>query len=377
MKDQVGFPTEIRSLTGLRGVAAGYVVLYHFLSFGPGLAGNMLRHGYLAVDLFFVLSGFVMAMTYSVDFETKYNPVSHLRFLGKRLGRVYPLYIVATLLCAVLAYSGYLSQTSVSSQSLLGNIFLVQAWGLTDSLDGPAWSISTEMAAYLLFPAFACLMLFRSWGVACVMVFAVVCSLMFVASRSDASINQVVDGLTSRAGLLDVHDCRTVYPMIRCLSGFLLGLFAWRSINIPEVKRLFQRRSMQWMVVSLAFILLAIPRSDVIEILLFVPLVMGLSVTSSSASRFFGFKLIYQLGVISYSLYLAHFPLQQVTEPLIAIAKNHFSHGYSLVGVLLIGPTLAISVFLFHFVESPGRAWSRRLITRGPRVMPVGPAPVN
>ena len=99
---------EIRSLTGLRGIAALYVVLFHYLD---GLSYTtprnvFLAHGYLAVDLFFVLSGFVMTLTYSGMFQAGSSFALFRIFLGRRIARVYPLYFVCTFCGALLVVLG-------------------------------------------------------------------------------------------------------------------------------------------------------------------------------------------------------------------------------------------------------------------------------
>ena len=95
--------SEIRSLTGIRGIAALYVVLFHYLSGRPFTSplSTFLNHGYLAVDLFFALSGFVLALNYSHLFATGLNWPNFLAFLGRRLARIYPLYLVLTLLALI------------------------------------------------------------------------------------------------------------------------------------------------------------------------------------------------------------------------------------------------------------------------------------
>ena len=94
---------EIKSLTGIRGVAAVLVVLYHTATtvgvFAPVMP--ILMHGYIAVDLFFVLSGFVMAVTYRQAFAGKWGTQPYIQFLLKRLGRVYPLYVVLVVVTAI------------------------------------------------------------------------------------------------------------------------------------------------------------------------------------------------------------------------------------------------------------------------------------
>ena len=86
---------DIRSLTGLRGVAAWWVVLYHFNELLPvsvhGWPTALLGRGYLAVDLFFILSGFIIAYNY-LDGFSAFDPRKYLHFLGVRIARIYPLH---------------------------------------------------------------------------------------------------------------------------------------------------------------------------------------------------------------------------------------------------------------------------------------------
>ena len=89
-------PQQIRPLTGIRGLAASYVVAYRAPVLSWIRQSEFLRHGYLAVDLFFVLSGFVMAMSYSRMFASGFSPRHYGAFLIRRLARIYPLYLLVT-----------------------------------------------------------------------------------------------------------------------------------------------------------------------------------------------------------------------------------------------------------------------------------------
>jgi peptidoglycan/LPS O-acetylase OafA/YrhL len=136
-------PGEIRPLTGLRGIAALYVVSYHHrlgVPFSNPLTTS-LAHGYLAADLFFVLSGFVMALTYSHMFARGWSMAAYVRFLGRRAARIYPLYFVATLAAFVFILAGALEAPRLAplGTALTLNLLLIQAWGFVGSLDGPAW----------------------------------------------------------------------------------------------------------------------------------------------------------------------------------------------------------------------------------------------
>src|SRR5215469_7884291 len=88
---------NIRALTSIRGMAAWWVVLYHFREYIPGIAGTVwirvMAHGYLAVDLFFVLSGFVIGLNYASYFQVL--RLNHIcKFLWLRLARIYPLHFI-------------------------------------------------------------------------------------------------------------------------------------------------------------------------------------------------------------------------------------------------------------------------------------------
>jgi peptidoglycan/LPS O-acetylase OafA/YrhL len=169
---------EIRALTGARGMAALLVVIYHFYpsdQMVPAALGHIIGKGYLWVDLFFVLSGFVLALNYAHLFAGAWGLRQWGDFLLRRLGRIYPLYIVLTLatLIVTVALFGRISGeglppgTAVLAHPLrdiTANVLLVQSWGIARSVNGPGWSISTEWAAYILFPLLAALALFsRTW----------------------------------------------------------------------------------------------------------------------------------------------------------------------------------------------------------------------
>lgn len=151
-------PAELPALTVLRGIAAWWIVAYHFreaLLLPPGWADRVLERGYLAVDIFFVLSGFVIALNY-LDRVNPASPRSILLFLGQRLARIYPLHIallVAYLsVPALYALSGKPPPPFYSPRDWLLHATLLQIWGSTAlTWNVPDWSISTELFLYVLF----------------------------------------------------------------------------------------------------------------------------------------------------------------------------------------------------------------------------------
>src|SRR5579875_1569838 len=155
---------EITALTSLRGIAAMAVVMTHFSATAqkacPVLIPSLVPHGYLAVDLFFVLSGFIMSYTYLKSFRQR-GMRAFGGFLSKRIARIVPLnvtvllaIVVAGSASAALLGRNIIYQNYDLPADLLANIFMLQGLGVGKTLNGPAWSVSTEFAAYLLFPFF-------------------------------------------------------------------------------------------------------------------------------------------------------------------------------------------------------------------------------
>ena len=178
---------EIGTLTGLRGVAAAIVMLFHFVNVDPyfqRFLPNLVKRGYLGVDLFFVLSGFVMALTYGELFKHKFCAVDFKTFMMKRVARVYPLYLVITIVFA-LKYLYNFSDDTIYRQyhvvDFIGCLLLLQAWGLGLFFPaGATWSLSAEFLAYLLFPILTHAALGR-WPSALALFTASIASIAFVA----------------------------------------------------------------------------------------------------------------------------------------------------------------------------------------------------
>jgi peptidoglycan/LPS O-acetylase OafA/YrhL len=151
------------ALTGLRAVAAVWVVLFHYrddlLALVPGLAplDTLMGAGYLGVDLFFPLSGFVLAYTYA-DRLGSFSWRESADFVRNRFARVWPVHVLTLNLdLAVAAVVGTLGVGvgghRRTPQAYVENVAMVHTWfNDRPSFNGPAWSISSEWFAYLLAP---------------------------------------------------------------------------------------------------------------------------------------------------------------------------------------------------------------------------------
>jgi peptidoglycan/LPS O-acetylase OafA/YrhL len=146
------------ALTGLRFIAAMWVVLHHAMRhWRPGIVPvwpivwNVLYYGYQAVGLFFVLSGFILAYSYT-DGAGRLGG-THLAYFVSRVARVYPAYLFAFLLAAGPYFWLNAPTPTTALQVGLHNAVLIQAWTLDNAWNGPGWSLSVEAVFYLLFPA--------------------------------------------------------------------------------------------------------------------------------------------------------------------------------------------------------------------------------
>ncbi len=361
-------PGEIRCLTGLRGCAALLVMVYHFTLALP--AGTMplqrvFANGYLWVDLFFVLSGFVLAYGQQGLFTGAYSMPAHVWFLLSRLARVYPLYGVVILESAVLlaVRAGH-----VGASTLGLNLAMLQGWGLAPSLEGAAWSVSTEWAAYLLFPLLlGATVLGARW-------LAVVAGL--AAAAVLAHLAQAAGPFTlpdqGRHGPLDLYSSATIAPLWRCLAEFSLGLLSYRVAN--HLAGLLRRGvwrpgtagALAVAVAGLIVALLSLHGWDLTVVALFCALLVVLSQQRGRLAAMLAAPAPYQLGRWSYSIYLIHdkftHPAQQLRGVL--AARVPFASGLT---VLLAGAAVVgCSALTFVLVEQPLRRAMMQVLQRVP-----------
>jgi peptidoglycan/LPS O-acetylase OafA/YrhL len=149
-------------LDGLRGTAAILVVIYHlFEAYYPVPANHPMHHGYLAVDFFYLLSGFVVGYAY----DDRWGKMSIREFFKIRLIRLHPLVILGVTIGAVCfwfdPYTGLghpVGLLKLTGVMLIGYTLLpgpdVRGWGETHSLDGPCWSLLQEYMANLIYALF-------------------------------------------------------------------------------------------------------------------------------------------------------------------------------------------------------------------------------
>lgn len=346
---------EIRSLTGLRGVAATLVMLDHYaaLDFTAAFPANLLPHMYVAVDVFMVLSGFVLARSYEARFTGPDKQAAFGLFLRHRIARLYPLYLLATLVCFGLVRMGWLTFLTPdgSLPALAANLLAIQTWLWPgSSLDGPGWSISAEWAANLLFPLLLPALLHRSTARAAVAAgaaFAVLAlSAVLWGQLFDVKTRFVVNMITGMPALG------------RCVSEFALGIFAWRLRSVLPAARVLARDGVQAGLLALMLLLLPAPRLDLLFVALSVLLILGLSFDRSAIARWLGSGVVRRLGVISYSIYLLHITLLPVRDGLAgALAPAGIPAPWAVAVLCTAGLCLALATLTHRFVEKPAQLW--------------------
>lgn len=361
---------EIRALTGIRGVAALLVVVYHwampYMSQGS-VAFRLFGRGYLFVDLFFVLSGFMMALNYGHLFEDHVRWPAIRFFFLRRFARVYPLYFVvmlALIVFQVTAYrdftdhNGWLAvQLSHPVREIAMNLFLMQTWGFPlPSIVGQAWSISTETAAYVLFPVLAGLVLrARPAGLLGIILAA--------AFATAVAAWMVLDDGRFRSGALDIWDGPPA--LLRCLGGFVIGMVLWRVAGWPQMRRVFSN-TFGIAVLGSFVILELLGAPDLGLHALFALLILCLAGNRGIMARLFGSVPVHWLGLVSYAVYLIH---PYFARPLYRFAAAlqpwlPASAAWTLATVLISITVLGLSTLAYTYVETPAR---RRLSRMDPR----------
>lgn len=342
---------DLRALTGMRGIAAWFVVLYHIRLSIAGLPPGwvaVFAKGYLAVDFFFLLSGFVIWLSWGERLRSG-GVRAVPGFLWRRVARIWPLHLVmlaaAVLLALALAATGRRDPADYPFAELPLHIFLIQNWSFTDHLawNDPSWSISAEFAAYLLFPAIT---LSLDWRRVPGIVILAVLAALFV----------LLDAAMAGSPSLGTDIWR--FGLVRCLIEFSAGTatcalwLRWQGRTIPAVLA----------IIAAAGLIGGCIRGAIAETLAVPPalaaLLLALALTSSRRGNPLASAPLHFLGEISYATYLGHFLLFVVFK--LALVDDPRAIPAPLI-LLYLALVLGSSIALYHGVELPAQSWLRRL----------------
>ena len=351
---------EIRSLTGIRGIAALAVVLHHFLpqaSTAMNPVRVVINNAYLAVDLFFLLSGFVLAMTHGHFFARSPTWRDYGNYLRKRFARTYPLYGISTVAAFLILFAGLHSPMERQHlwSTLVANLMLVQTWQSTyKTILIPGWSISTEWAAYFLFPVLILAGL-RTKPVTAGILSCIACAAVISISLASETW---LDEYGWRRGPLDITSTATAAPLLRCLGEFFLGIVVFRlsEAKKPDIAGLVKPLLVN-LAAGAALGLMALRGLDVIVVAMFAATILGLSVDKKSmTTRALSWSPVYGLGLISYSVYLVHWPVLEIADIYFKPHGGLYKMGTAS-ALLLAAAVIPFSTLTYLGIEKPMRKW--------------------
>ncbi len=290
------------ALDSWRGICALFVVMYHFPLHGNLRDLDFFRGGFLFVDFFFVLSGFVVTEAYG----SRLTNLNELRnFIVRRFARVWPLHFAILMIYLaieltrflVIHFSSYTTKTSNvfegsrSIASFLGNLFMVHSMGLFDTLtwNSPSWSISGEFWVYI---CFAFLLLWSK-------------SHFFTLSALMASLAFLL--LTQVP--IDSIDTTYQYGFVRCIFGFFAGVLVWKVRSRWQHKQLPKPWIMEALTMLGIYVFVSFHHYGPLSFLsplVFACAVFIFSFEQGPIAQFLQRGLFPKLATWSYSIYLIH-----------------------------------------------------------------------
>lgn len=369
---------EIKALSGLRIVAAVWVVLFHFRPLleqaAPGFRSALapvLDCGAQGVDLFFILSGFVLTWNYLDRMGDSFSWRSTLHFLWLRLSRVWPVYLVTMHLAALwiiftlnVGHVPSEAAGSLTAMNYVRQFLLVQLWFAPyfdgTSWDGPAWSISAEWLAYLLFGALV-LVIFRiarATRARGLFFLAVAASLPPVVLLMATGLFYTPWSWLPRiimqftAGALVCAAVRKLKPSDRARTGAgiaslllaaaIVGILYWLDANpVPTIY----------------------DSAGLVDVL-FVPLVSTLAIGAGTLPALLSLRPMVYLGHISFSLYMVHELVHTTWNWM--VLQFELQLGSDLAGKAVLLALFAVAIagaaLLYHLVEEPTRKWMRSMM---------------
>jgi peptidoglycan/LPS O-acetylase OafA/YrhL len=335
---------EIKALTSLRGLFAMWVILYHLriLHFGPTPDPfGILSRGYLAVDFFFLLSGFVLASAYG---SRPMGWPDYRRFAIKRAGRMFPLHLAVL---AVLCFLAWLDGNPFSGVQIIEESLLIHRWpgipAAEHAINGPAWSISAEWLVNLMLPVLVIPTLSRSRGVAIAMA-------IIAAS--------VIVGLdVSHRGSLDIAGANSAGPFLRCVAEFMAGMLLFRYLDVARAVSPIAKFGLY----GCAIVALPEGAPDFVMVGLMALCLWALATDAGPLASALSWRPLYGLGVISFSVYLVHEPVLRIARPLVQEVPVGQGWQVALFFAATIGITLLLSTVTYFLIERPARDLSKMI----------------
>lgn len=363
-------------LDGLRGVAALFVIWYHvFEGFATSPIDQRLNHGYLAVDFFFILSGFVIGYAYDDRWKTS---MTRKNFFKRRLIRLHPMVVLGAVLGAITfciqgseQWDGTKVSMSMVMLALLLNLFLIPAVpgtgpevrgnGEMYPLNGPSWSLFFEYIGNILYALFIHRLSTK--------VLTVLVVLSGAGLASFAIFN--LSGYGHLGVGWSLIDYNLIGGFLRMFFAFSIGLLMSRNFKPVHIRGAF------WICSLVLIAFLSVPHiggekepwmngifDSVCTIIIFPMLVyLGASgtTTDKSSSRICKF-----LGDISYPVYIVHYPFMYLFYAWLWSGSENipFEEAWPVALVVFFG-NIVLAYLCLKLYDEPVRKWlSRKYLSR-------------
>jgi len=357
-------------LDGLRGVAAVMVVVFHiFEASATSHFDQIINHGYLAVDFFYVLSGFVIGYAY----DDRWGKLTSGGFFKRRLIRLHPMVVMGMIVGAIGFYFQASNLFPAINQTPVWKMLLVMLIGFTiipvplsldirgwhemHPLNGPGWSLFFEYVANILYALF--IRKFSNKALS-VLVFIAGCALIHLAVTSPKG--DIIGGWSVEPEQLRIGVTRLMYP-------FFAGLLLSRMVKPTQVKHAFLLCSV------LIILILSFPRVggaehlwmnglyDSLSIIILFPLIVYLGASGEIKGKFTS-KISKFLGDISYPIYITHYPLIYIYTAWVIDNKVSLNKALP-VGLLVLLGSIALAYACLKLYDEPVRKWlGKRFLTK-------------
>eukprot|EP01057_Protomagalhaensia_wolfi_P003282 Protomagalhaensia_wolfi_Nauph_80__3281@NODE_333_length_2766_cov_10_232490_g250_i0_p2_GENE_NODE_333_length_2766_cov_10_232490_g250_i0NODE_333_length_2766_cov_10_232490_g250_i0_p2_ORF_typecomplete_len392_score20_21Acyl_transf_3/PF01757_22/5_9e30DUF1624/PF07786_12/0_084DUF1624/PF07786_12/6_2e02_NODE_333_length_2766_cov_10_232490_g250_i021177 len=375
------------TLEGLRGIAAITILLFHLSeTWSKGPAYTVVNHGYLTVEFFYLLSGFVSGYAYRDGLDQ----LTSRSFFMRRIVRLHPLAFAGSLMGGMLFYLGASPQFPAVAQARPWQVFLtmilsmllipipqrwdIRGWKEMFPLNGPAWCILSEYVGSMVYFTILKGLSMTALGV---------CTIISAFFTLDLTLGLDVFGImgdraklahTVQGGWI-LSTAHIYIGIVRYLFPFLCGLWLGRRHAQPTETGSKTPALVDddfWMCVAIFGILVGMPRLggdkapwknkiyEAIVILIAIPLLVAMA-SNIDIRNPRTVKICRWLGDLSYPLSVTHYPLIYIH---MAFAANHpmVSQAIQLLSCVVVGLTaIALAYVLMVFYDRPVREW---IVTR-------------
>lgn len=354
---------QLPQLTFTRFIAASVVLIFHGaqstypFTVYPGR--YLTQYGHIAVIYFFILSGFILTITYQSALE-RTGVLNRGQFWLARFSRIFPLYFVALLMTVYVQKTFY--NASVTPTQLLASTGLVQAWfpALVTTLNGPGWSLSVEAFFYALFPLLfpvlttlsnrvLTILLGISWGSGV--------GLFYVLVNQLKPINLSPE---------EYHNLIYYSPWVHLatfVNGCISGLLFWRYVRKHAPSPGCNQLSWILLLLGVIGLIVIVPNDSLMAYAqggmlapVFILFITGLGLQNNGLlSRLFSWRPLVYLGEISYGLYILQMPVIWLFKKIDPLSLGDTFQR----DIFTFGTLFLVTILCYHLIERPAQTYIR------------------